>query len=531
MKTVNKYLIIAASLVGVHSVYGQSAFDCYSLSQSDLRGTARFTAMAGAFGALGGDLSVLNQNPGGIGIYRSSDIGVTLNWNIQNVKAGKGYDQFKTKETNFNFNNVAYVGVYNTDNDACPNFNWGFSYNRKADLNRHYYGEISNIPTSMSNYVAGQANIDGYTIDELGATRDYDPYYETNAPWMSILAYNSYLINPLSENTYQGLMDGRSLGYSQFEVDERGQIDEYTISFGGNVYNTLYWGASLGIIDYDYSAYTYYGENIQNAIAPYDDRGNGTATGVADWGIENNLNVYGTGVNFKIGLIAKPINELRLGLAFHTPTFYSLTSEYWAGTSYYLAANGHEPIDGFAETNDGYYGHTDFEMRSPWKVIASAAGVIGGRAILSFDFEHTAYPNMQVSYDGREDRQLSDCINRYYKGSETIRLGAEFKVTPQFSVRAGYSYQTSPFTDDIKNGNIDVQTAGTTLSYVLDDNIQHITAGVGYRYKKFYADLAYVYKQREGKFVAFSPDENSLSPTAPVKDNNSEVTLSVGFRF
>ena len=61
----------------------QSAVDAYQLAQPDLNGTARFSAMAGAFGALGGDLSTLNQNPAGIGVYRSSEIGFTLDLDFQ----------------------------------------------------------------------------------------------------------------------------------------------------------------------------------------------------------------------------------------------------------------------------------------------------------------------------------------------------------------------------------------------------------------------------------------------------------------
>lgn len=34
-------------------------------------GSARVTAMGGAFGALGGDLSVATMNPGGIGVFRN----------------------------------------------------------------------------------------------------------------------------------------------------------------------------------------------------------------------------------------------------------------------------------------------------------------------------------------------------------------------------------------------------------------------------------------------------------------------------
>ena len=79
--------ILLATLLGVvpSVLLGQSAIDAYQLSQGDLKGTARFVSMGGAFGALGGDLSTLNQNPAGIGVYRSSEIGVTMDINMQST--------------------------------------------------------------------------------------------------------------------------------------------------------------------------------------------------------------------------------------------------------------------------------------------------------------------------------------------------------------------------------------------------------------------------------------------------------------
>ena len=79
------YMAIVAALP--FSVSAQSAVDAYTLSQNETRGTARFMAMGGAFTALGGDLSTLNQNPAGIGVYRGSDVGFTLDVNIMNAKS------------------------------------------------------------------------------------------------------------------------------------------------------------------------------------------------------------------------------------------------------------------------------------------------------------------------------------------------------------------------------------------------------------------------------------------------------------
>ena len=104
------------------TVSAQSAIDAYSLSQGDLRGTARFMSMAGAFGALGGDLSTLNQNPAGIGVYRSSEIGVTVDFDMQSMKTDNFY---KDNHTHVYCNNFGYVGSAFTGSDIMPVFYMG----------------------------------------------------------------------------------------------------------------------------------------------------------------------------------------------------------------------------------------------------------------------------------------------------------------------------------------------------------------------------------------------------------------------
>ncbi|MDR2917287.1 MAG: hypothetical protein LBV74_21035, partial [Tannerella sp.] len=59
--------------------------DAFTLTNSDLGGTARSMSMAGAFGALGGDISAISNNPAGLGIYRSSEISGTLDLSMVNA--------------------------------------------------------------------------------------------------------------------------------------------------------------------------------------------------------------------------------------------------------------------------------------------------------------------------------------------------------------------------------------------------------------------------------------------------------------
>ena len=123
-------------------INAQDAFDVLQMSETELRGTSRFQSMAGAFGALGGDISTLTQNPAGIGVYRNSDLGVTFSLDFNSAKAGVE----TLNETKFNVNNLGYVGVIRLDSETMQNLNFGFTYNRLKSFNRHYKGAVLDIP-------------------------------------------------------------------------------------------------------------------------------------------------------------------------------------------------------------------------------------------------------------------------------------------------------------------------------------------------------------------------------------------------
>jgi hypothetical protein len=78
--------ILTISFVAFQLAFGQNEFDLFKFVQPEINGTARYTSMAGAFGALGGDPSAIGDNPGGLGIYRSSEISGSLNLNIQETQ-------------------------------------------------------------------------------------------------------------------------------------------------------------------------------------------------------------------------------------------------------------------------------------------------------------------------------------------------------------------------------------------------------------------------------------------------------------
>ena len=556
----NKHILIAASLLCPLTIWAQGAFDAYQISQPDLKGTARFMSMGGAFGALGGDLSTLSQNPAGIGVYRRSEIGFTLDLDCQSATAeSQGYKN-TMNQTKFLLNNIGGVATMRLNSSACPNINFGFSFNKAASFNRRYAGGIPSLANSMTNYTAGVANAEGATVADLTFTNSYNPYNPTDggyaASWMSILGYNSYLITPQGDKdnpTWVGQMGNGTTGSGTFDMWEKGHIDEYNISLGGRRTVKVYWGMDFDIIDLNYTLESHWGESLKNAYV------NGRTGVASDWSLYNYYRVNGTGFNYKIGLIVKPIQQLRLGFAVHTPTWYNLDETYYGSVDYNYAPNPNTE-GSYSETNDGYDAVNSYNFRSPWKFIVSAAGIIGDSFIISADYEWTSYSTMKYSVDnGYNDYYYDDPwdwewkpakvaaldandpygytnmdIQNYFTKTSTLRIGAEYRVTPQFSVRAGYSYVSSPVKNEVADNQETIYTVGTRPQYSVDRSTQYITCGLGYKYQKFYIDAAYVYKHRTSDFHAFTPDPSTPSipsPEARISDNNSQIVLSMGFKF
>ncbi len=132
----------------------QSAIDGFRFSQPDLKGTARYMGMGGAFGALGGDLSAISTNPAGIGVYRRNELGITMDIDMQNATSEAQGVKNTQNQTKVLLNNVGGVATWNLMNSVMPNINIGFTYNRAASFNAHYVGSIPQLHNSLTNYIA-----------------------------------------------------------------------------------------------------------------------------------------------------------------------------------------------------------------------------------------------------------------------------------------------------------------------------------------------------------------------------------------
>ena len=517
-------LLCGASLMAS----AQGTFDVLKMSETQLNGTSRYMSMAGAFGALGGDVSAISQNPGGIGVYRKSDISVTMNLNFLSSKTPGGD---KLTNTKFWFNNVGYVGSMKIDSDFFKYFNWGFSFNRINSFQRRYQGGY-NVNNSLTNKIAQNLTNGNWTEEDLSVDNySGNIYYDSNAPWLGILAYQSYLLNPNSDGSLQGLATNGTTGSANYYVDEKGHTDEYNITLGGNFKNTVYWGINFGITDLDFDSYQYYGEDLDNAMI-YDYRFNdgSTTLGYAGYDFQSYQETRGTGYNFKMGVIVKPINQLRIGAAFHTPTYYDMKDLYKVQSGFDLQVNGDDNLfQGNTETGEeGYYDEYRYTIKTPWRFIGSLAVVPSSKGMISMDYEYVGANTMRCGDEGGYNyADTEQKIKDQLQASHILRVGAEYRATQNLSLRAGYSYQTSPVKDAVKgvsNNNVDVVSSNYMYQY--DKSNQYITCGLGYRYKSFYADAAYVHQTRTSQYHAYPGEQGE-----EVKDNKNKIALTIGFRF
>lgn len=519
MKRIFILALLSASFTG--SALAQGEMDAFNLSYNGLKGTARSVAMGGAFGALGGDISGIAINPAGIGVYTTSEIVTTLNFTNTRTKTDLYGSKTDDSRFKFSFDNLAFVGTVPLHSDVAPLINFGFSYNRLQSFDRKVTMNGHFLDHSQSDYFVDRVN--GIPVGDLNLDANPGPFVNSTSDyWLGALAYNTGIINPIgsgsSANQYQSILDKiNNPTIDNFQhVYERGSIDSYDFNMGTTFADMLSAGITVSVTDIGYRIYSLYSE------AYYEEN---AGTPAAEYDFENWLRTDGTGWQVKAGLIFKPVQELRIGVAYHSPTWYNMTDFY----SVRMDAFNQKPIvDSFDEVGNTF---TDYKFRTPDKWVFSLAGVIAKRAIISADYELTNYNSMNLQDRNGFGLSANQDIKEDFRNSSTLRIGGEIRITPQFSGRVGYMWQQSPVKDILRNGSADgshyALTAGTITHFSLVGDSHYFTYGLGYRFTpQFYTDVAFVMNSRTDDWYSFGGSDK-----AELKNNMFSGLLTIGYRF
>ncbi|WP_071145821.1 OmpP1/FadL family transporter [Bacteroides ihuae] len=530
MKRIKLIIAAVCALGGASALNAQTLYDANRLMGSDLNGTARFVGMGGAMGALGGDISTMGTNPAGIGIYRSNDAMMSFGFNNTNAKSVSSQSTKEINKIHGSFDNAGFVITNKISNNGGLRFvNFGFNYHKLKSFDKDM--------TMNDSYKMSQTNLFASTVNDNSKFLAPDiligknAYFQSDVPWLGALAYEANLIIPNSSNEYDPYFESsRHTVNGQYHSKERGGLNAYDFNVAFNLYDRFYLGATLTAYSIDYTRNTSYSETF---MANNEDDGNYT--------LRNNYKLDGSGVDFKLGFIARPFDEspLRIGMAIHTPIFYSLEENGMAYLDYDTYSKEQDKfISGTAYTQNEYgdemEGRTKYELTTPWKYNLSLGYTIGKSVALGAEYEYSDYSTAKLKYDdGVKMASETNGIKAGLKGVHTMRLGAEFKFIPEFAFRLGYNYITSSmYSDTFKPLALNSIRTDTEFSNI--KAINNYTIGVGYRGQVFYTDLAYQYNTYKEDFYPFynNSTDGIVAPNATkVTNTKSQVLLTLGMRF
>ena len=452
-------------------------------SGSNFGGTAKFNSMAGSMGALGGDLSAITVNPAGTGVFITGDVSATLavqgNKNNSNL-FGKS---FESSYNNTNLGQVGGVVSFETNSNSPWQFvNLAFNYSTK---NLEDYVQT---PGNSSIKEAVQYESGGNTVNDF-------------------LVYNGHA------------------------YDRTGTASNLNVSLGGNYENKIYLGAGLNFKTAELEQSDFFQYQLQNLgeyayyqkqYSPYRESSNGFSASV--------------------GIISKINNNIRLGVAIESPTFWNLTRTY---TEYGFNSNDNVVYGIYDETR---------KLTTPMKLTLSGAVVASKNFAVNIDYTlgvtkpKYSDPGPLPNGDESPEHQLNSYFSSDYKNTSDLRIGAEYRMAG-FRLRGGYGIEANPFdASSLKSFNSTGNSGANSYSSLFLGKRQTLAGGLGYDFKSFYVDAGvqnitatydnpffggkYAVTANNG-FSVINGDgvDNSTSIVSEVKNTKTNFFVTVGWKF
>ena len=156
-----KIIFLFIALLGVCFVYGQDITDAVRYSNDEVKGTARFRAMGGAFGALGGDLSAVNINPASSAVFIQSRASFTTGFNFISNNSEYFGSSLSDTDSNINFYQGGGVFVYASNNPKTKwkKFSLGVAYDEIENYSDSWGVSSLDASTSISEYFAWHGTV------------------------------------------------------------------------------------------------------------------------------------------------------------------------------------------------------------------------------------------------------------------------------------------------------------------------------------------------------------------------------------
>jgi hypothetical protein len=516
-----KYILVSLLCGFSATAFSQIPEDVLKYSWQPVNGTARINAVGGAMGSLGGDISATFTNPAGLGFYKTSDFvlspGLSFLKNKSNFRGTSASD----KDKNFNLGTSGFVSGWQGDGKWTSKA-FSIAVTRTANFsNRVFYTGQNDFSSSAEQYAAEVAGT-GLELD--------DPTIGNRLSFGSRMALWNYLVDTatrqggagpevISLAMYDALKNGGNFLLNQSHlIETSGGVTEVALGYAANMRDKFYIGGSVGLPIVNYEKKTTFREE--------DATGN-TNNNFSFSELKETFTTKGMGINAKLGIIAKPVEYVRLGLAIHTPTWYSFEDSYDGTMNVNLENYRTTPgttQSSVQQLNGGEIPVYKYELISPWRFMLSGSYVLREiedvrkqKGFITADVEYVTYKsdkfrNAEDYDDNGYYDQLNSTIKGYYKNAINFRVGGELKFTT-IMTRLGFAYYGNPYADK-----------------ELKANKMFLSGGLGYRNSGMFIDLTYVHGlQKDVNFPYRLPDK--ANTFASTRANGGNVMLTLGFKI
>lgn len=410
-------IIVVTCIAFSFSSYSQAlGYEDLSIifSRNDGNGSARFVAMGGAFGAVGGDVSAMTINPAGISIFNGNNAAITFQArNTDNLTNYYG-NSVTTQEDYFKVSNAGAVFTFEKSSfDQWTKLALGVNYRILADFENSFIAE-------------GNSN------------------------------FASFINFPLDNNNPSIIYDNAE--NQQFSNFYNGDFSELSLAFSGVYEETLHVGAGLNFYDLTFSQLTVLRETNND-------------------GIGNTLNArfyqenITTGVGFSLsaGVIYKPTKNFRFGLSYQSPTWFTeiientniIDNDGFLGDTQIEVSND-------ATIYDNTFGgnlpiqELLYKLRTPSKITASATLIFGKFGLISLDYSSKNFKGLSLS--GDDFSQENMFFDRQLRKSRSLHAGTEWRIN-KLSIRGGYRFEQSPDINALNSDNLKSYSLGLGYNF------------------------------------------------------------------
>jgi long-subunit fatty acid transport protein len=506
-------LFLVAAILFTGTAIAQEPADALRYSMMGYGGSARTRAIGGAVVSLGGDITAAAVNPAGLAFFKTSEFVFTPTLGLNNTKINYLGNDSRDKKTAFDISNFGFIlPKEGSVNGNWRNFTVGLGMNRRANFNNQ---------TSLLG-INNESSYSEKYLEELinkNVTNPNDA--ANNFPYGASLALNTYLIDTISGPNgtiagYRSLATPQSGVIQQQNIVTRGGINDYFIAASGNFMDRLFVGGGITFSQLKFDRTSTYRETDATK----------KANNFNYFETQETLLTEGIGVGINLGIIVRPVDQIRIGAAFHSPVFYNLEDLYT--TKITTDVEGYQGQNVLSQSsrdfNNGEAGEFQYDYTNPMRfmfgisyIFQEVEDVKQQRGFISADIEFLNYGKSKFNTGSQTNgvnylEEVNAAIKDQYGSAMNFRIGGELKFNT-IMARLGYNYMGNAF-----------------QSTTLKGTQSNISGGLGYRNKGYFLDLTYVHRIVKDASFPYRLDNGFFAPGF-VKGTNGNVVVTVGMKF